>query len=218
MDLAVRDDEVSLGIENERGVGELLATLALLGNRAADERDAVLARPPGHRVDRLALLERLGGGVEHLGVPDRVPLLGQNHDVRAHGGRPPEQSLGGLEVRGLVAAAGHLDAGDANAVGHGLRIALTPCPARAPFTGSRVTRRVRCGSAPGPDAPPRASRRCGERHNRRCWRVYAAGCAGMASTGKGLSLVNHGQSLHRVSVRVAFWQTNSPSTCLFFIG
>src|SRR5205085_1681188 len=59
VDLPVDRDDVSVLVENDAGVRKLLAAVAALGDRAADDRDPVRARPRGHRLDRLAALERL---------------------------------------------------------------------------------------------------------------------------------------------------------------
>ena len=45
VDLPVRRDELAFGIEDEARVGELLASLPPLGDRAADQRDPVRPRP-----------------------------------------------------------------------------------------------------------------------------------------------------------------------------
>ena len=88
MDLAVDAQHVAFGPEGDRGVRELLAPLALLGDRAADEGNPVAARPLRHDLDRLAALEWLRGRVEDVAVADRVPLLGEHDDVGAGGGGP----------------------------------------------------------------------------------------------------------------------------------
>ena len=119
MNLAVRRDDVAVGVEDERRVRELLASVAALGDRAADERDAVAARPSRHRSDRLATVERLGRGVELLGRPDRIPLLGQNNDIGAGRSSLRDEPLRRFEVGGLVGATRHLHARDSNPLRHG---------------------------------------------------------------------------------------------------
>ena len=111
--------ELALGVEDEARVRELLAALAALGDRAADERDPVRVRPAAHRLDRLAALDRLGGLVQHVRRADHVPLLGEADDVRAGRRRLSDELLRLLEVRGLLSAARQLHAGDANSIGHG---------------------------------------------------------------------------------------------------
>ena len=86
---------------------------AELRDRAADERDPVAARPAGHRLDSLAALQRLRGGVEHVRLADRVPLLREDDDIGAGRRGPRNELLGVLEIRALLGAARHLDAGDA---------------------------------------------------------------------------------------------------------
>src|SRR5205823_3795825 len=69
-------------------------------------------------------LERLGRLVQRLDAADRVPLLRQEDDVGAARRALRDEALGLGEVLGLVAPARELDAGDADPVGHGERIAL----------------------------------------------------------------------------------------------
>jgi hypothetical protein len=60
VDLPIEGRELALGVEDEARVRELLAPLAPLRDRAADERHTVRACPVAHRLDRLAVLDRLG--------------------------------------------------------------------------------------------------------------------------------------------------------------
>src|SRR5204863_3100193 len=70
VDLPIDAEHVAVGPEGDRSVRELLAALTLLGDRTADERDPVAARPLGHQLDGLAALERLRGRVEDVAVAD----------------------------------------------------------------------------------------------------------------------------------------------------
>src|SRR5437588_429073 len=106
MDLAVDGDERAPGVEDAARVRELLASLAPLGDRAADEGDAERGGPPRHRADRLAALERLGTGAVVVGRSDQVPLLGEDDDVGARRRGARDERLGTLEVRRLVRPAG----------------------------------------------------------------------------------------------------------------
>src|SRR5215204_4657580 len=60
VDLAIKRDDLTVGVEDEARVGERLAPLAPLGDRAADECYAVPAGPLGHGCNGLAAFERLG--------------------------------------------------------------------------------------------------------------------------------------------------------------
>ena len=123
VDLPVRRDELAFGIEDEARVGELLASLTPLGDRAADQRDPVRPRPPGHRGDRLAAVEWLRSRVVHGSVADRVPLLRQNDDVGPGCSRLCDEALCLFEVRALVGPTRHLNARDTDPVRHTRRIA-----------------------------------------------------------------------------------------------
>ena len=94
MDLAIDGRDLAVGIEDDAGVRQLLASLAPLRDRAADERDSVRLRPAAHRLDRLAALERLGRGVQLVVVADRVPFLREDDDVGARRGCPRDEPLG----------------------------------------------------------------------------------------------------------------------------
>src|SRR5207237_6623768 len=124
VDLAVDAQHLAVGAERDRRVRELLAAFAELRDRAADERDPVAARPAGHRLDRLAALQRLRGGVEYVRLADRVPLLREDDDIGAGRRGSRDELLGLLEVWALLGAARHLDARDAQEVGHARRIAF----------------------------------------------------------------------------------------------
>ena len=102
VDLAVDGGEPAVRVEDDARVRELLAALAALRDRAADDRDRVPAGPVRERAHRLAALERLGRLVQRLDAADRVPLLRQDDDVRAGRGGARDELLGALEVRGLV--------------------------------------------------------------------------------------------------------------------
>ena len=134
VDLAIGRDQLSAGIEDETRVRQLLASLAPLGDRAADERDAVLLRPAAHRFDRLAAADRLGGGVEHTGIADRVPLLGEGDDVGARRSRAGHEPLGLLQVGGLVGTARQLDTRESDLVTHSSENSLGPGRSRARVT------------------------------------------------------------------------------------
>ena len=118
VDLPVGRDELAFGVEDEAGVRELLAALAALGDRAADERDAVRLGPAAHRLDRLAALDRLGGLVEDIRRADDVPLLGEGDDVGAGRRGLRDEPLSLFEVRSLLLPARELDAGNADPIGH----------------------------------------------------------------------------------------------------
>src|SRR5437773_12293460 len=105
VDLAIKRDEVAVRVEDARRVRQLLAPFTPLRDRAADERDPVRPRPRRHRVHRLAALERLRSRVQDVHAADRVPLLGEDDDVRAGRRRAGYEALGPLEVRRLVVPA-----------------------------------------------------------------------------------------------------------------
>ncbi len=93
-----------------------------------------------HGLDCLAILERLGGPAEGVGRADRVPLLGQEHQVGSGRGRPGNQALGFLDVVGLLRPGVQLDRGDAEAVGHARKDSLRPCRERLPRSSRRRAR------------------------------------------------------------------------------
>ena len=103
VDLPVDGDELAVGVEDAARVRELLAAVAPLGDRAADERDRRSVRAQSDMAcDRLAAVEWLSGRAEIVGVADHVPLLRQHDDVGAGRRRARDERLGALEVRGLV--------------------------------------------------------------------------------------------------------------------
>ena len=78
-----------------------------LGDRAGDEVDRELAGDvarPGHG----GAVERLGAGLQVLAAAEHHPLLGEEHERRAVGGRDAHEAVGGLQVARLVGRRGQL--------------------------------------------------------------------------------------------------------------
>ena len=112
VDLRVRGGDGAVRGEHDRHIADARAVArALDGDAAADQVDAVLARPAGQRVDGLAAVEPLGVAGELRPVGDGVPLLGQQHQLGPAGGGARDQRRHPLDVLRLVGPGDELDAG-----------------------------------------------------------------------------------------------------------
>src|SRR6185312_14523279 len=90
VDLGVGGDALAVGREGDRDVANAVA----VGDRdrAADQVELQATRPFRQGVEGVtAVLERLGVGEQFAAVGNGVPLLGQQHQARAAGGRLLDQ-------------------------------------------------------------------------------------------------------------------------------
>ena len=97
VDLAVGREPLAAGAEHHGGVRELLLAGDDLGHAPRDQEDAELARPARGSAQR-GPVEGLSRGANRLRRAEHGPLLGQDDELRAVGGRGANESLCDLEV------------------------------------------------------------------------------------------------------------------------
>ncbi len=99
-------DDVSLGVDHGRCVEEALGAIDPLGDAPGDDVDSEPGGPGADRGERWAV-DRFGGRPQRLAVTKDGPLLRQDDELGAVGGRRAHEPLGGFDV--AVAVRGRVE-------------------------------------------------------------------------------------------------------------